>query len=101
MNRRIFLFFQLEYTWPHNTVFKKRLIKGCVISLPGRRLSRHDPELSPFKVGNSSDQRELLQTFHLKGSSAARIFAGEDFKKFVTVDDAGLAYVLEEIPALV
>jgi len=49
------------------------------------------------KVGFSSVHKELLQVFELRGSSAARIYASQDFSKFVTIDDAGLLYILEEI----
>ncbi len=48
------------------------------------------------KLG-SAENKDLLQTFDIKGNSMSRIFASADFHKFVTVDDAGLAYVLEEI----
>ena len=75
----------------------QQLYFNVFLILPGKRTSRSDHD---HKIGGSPGQRDLLQTFHLKGSSAARIFAADDFKKFVTVDDAGLAYVLEEIPAV-
>ena len=49
------------------------------------------------KVGLSPTNKELLQVFDVRGSSMAKIFACANFRRFVTVDDAGLAYVLEEI----
>ncbi len=65
-------------------------------SAGSKRGSRYD-ETFVMKVGPSPQNRELLQVFDIRGSSMSRIFASADFKRFVTVDDAGLAYVLEEI----
>ena len=41
--------------------------------------------------------KELLQLFDIRGTCVTRIFASEDFKKFVTVDDAGIVYILQEV----
>merc|ERR1712004_83308 len=38
--------------------------------------------------------KELLQLFDIRGTCVTRIFASNDFKKFVTVDDAGIVYQL-------
>jgi len=51
---------------------------------------------SAFKVGQDQHQ-ELLQVFDIRGASLSKIDASANFDKFVTVDDAGIAYVLEEI----
>ena len=48
------------------------------------------------KVGHK-DSKELLQVFDIRGSAVTRIHASEDFKKFVTIDNAGIIYILEEI----
>ena len=39
----------------------------------------------------------MLQLFDIRGTCVTRIFASEDFKKFVTVDDAGIVYILQEV----
>ena len=41
--------------------------------------------------------KELLQLFDIRGTCVTRIFASRDFKKFVTIDDAGIVYILEEV----
>jgi hypothetical protein len=38
-----------------------------------------------------------MQLFDVKGSSVAKISASPDFKKFATLDDAGIVYMLKEI----
>ena len=48
------------------------------------------------KIGHK-DSKELLQVFDIRGSAVTRIHASEDFKKFVTIDNAGIIYILEEI----
>ena len=48
------------------------------------------------KTGSSACP-ELLQTFDIKGSSAVMVSASRDFRRFATIDDAGIPYVLEEI----
>ncbi|XP_014666829.1 PREDICTED: apoptotic protease-activating factor 1-like [Priapulus caudatus] len=40
---------------------------------------------------------ELLQTFHVRGSFVKYVAPSADFSKFVTVDSAGILYVLERI----
>ena len=51
------------------------------------------------KTGSFS-QKELLQTFDIKGSSVNKVWINNDFTQFVTVDDAGICYILDEfIPA--
>ena len=50
------------------------------------------------KVGSSSNCPGLLQQFNIKGSSTvARTFVSGDFKQFAALDDAGLAYILQEV----
>ena len=41
-------------------------------------------------------QKELLQTFDIKGSSVNRVWVNNEFTQFVTVDDAGICYILDE-----
>lgn len=77
-----------------------------------RTLSGHlmfpDPQSVPSSpVGKrkitktgSFAQKELLQTFDIKGSSVNRVWVNDEFTQFVTVDDAGICYILDEfIPA--
>ena len=45
--------------------------------------------------------KELLQLFDIRGTCVTRIFASNDFKKFVTVDDAGIVYILQEVDNIV
>jgi len=50
------------------------------------------------KTGPSENCQALLQQFNIKGSSTVdRIFASENFKQFAALDDAGLAYILNEV----
>jgi hypothetical protein len=65
-----------------------------------KRSSRVFDDNYIVKVGPSSTHKELLQAFELRGSSAAKIYASAEFSKFVTIDDAGLLYILEEIQPL-
>ena len=44
----------------------------------------------------SGGQKELLQTFEIKGSSVNKVWVNKDFTQFVTVDDAGICYILDE-----
>ena len=39
----------------------------------------------------------LFQLFNVKGSSATRIAVSPDFRKFATLDDAGIVYNLVEM----
>lgn len=48
------------------------------------------------KIGRPHAE-ELLQVFDIRGTAMTRIQASDDFKKFVTIDDAGIVYILEEI----
>lgn len=49
------------------------------------------------RAPGSSVQKELLQTFDIKGSSVAgRVWVNKEFTQFVTVDDAGILYILDE-----
>ena len=61
---------------------------------------------SPIKVEDEAENivktgeggaKELLQLFDIRGTCVTRIFASRDFKKFVTIDDAGIVYNLEEV----
>ena len=38
-----------------------------------------------------------LQVFDIRGGTMSKVVASDDFKKFVTLDDAGSAYFLTEI----
>ena len=53
-------------------------------------------EDSLLKIGHAQS-KELLQLFDIRGTSVARIQAFGDFKKFVSIDDAGIVYILQEI----
>jgi len=65
---------------------------------PGsKRGSRALDDSYMIKLSASSTHKDLLQVFEVRGTSASKIFASADFAKFVTVDDAGLLYILEEI----
>ena len=44
----------------------------------------------------SGGQKELLQTFDIKGSSVNKVWVNKDFTQFVAVDDAGICYILDE-----
>ena len=44
----------------------------------------------------SGGQKELLQTFDIKGSSVNKVWVNKEFTQFVTVDDAGICYILDE-----
>jgi len=48
------------------------------------------------KVGGDG-KRDLLQTFDIKGSSVSKVFVNQDFSQFVTLDDAGILYILDEL----
>jgi hypothetical protein len=52
-----------------------------------------------IKKEGHGQTKELLQLFDIRGTSVTRIHASKDFKKFVTIDDAGIVYILEEIPS--
>ena len=50
------------------------------------------------KVGSAESCQGLLQQFNIKGSSTVgRIFASDNFTQFAALDDAGLAYILQEV----
>ena len=51
------------------------------------------------KVGNGKT-KELLQIFDIRGTTLSKIFASDNFKTFVTIDDAGIVYILNEIEIL-
>lgn len=53
-------------------------------------------EFAASKVGKGQT-KELLQIFDIRGTSVSRIYASKNFRKFVTIDDAGLVYVLQEV----
>ena len=63
--------------------------------LPGFSPTRKEFDLTE-KTGQD-DSKELLQIFDIRGSAVSKIHASEDFKKFVTIDNAGIVYILEEI----
>ena len=87
---------------------------------PFRRRKRGDSEsksspgnqspASPFSPIKLEDEeivkrgegqaKELLQLFDIRGTCVTRIYASNDFKKFVTVDDAGIVYILQEVDNL-
>jgi putative heme degradation protein len=48
------------------------------------------------KVGGDG-KKDLLQTFDIKGSSVSKVFVNQDFTQFVTLDDAGILYILDEL----
>ena len=64
---------------------------GDVFSLPSSPVGRR----KLTKTG-SGGQKELLQTFDIKGSSVNKVWVNKDFTQFVTVDDAGICYILDE-----
>jgi len=70
-----------------------------------RLLASLPPPTSPVgrrKVTKQGGQgrKELLQTFDVKGSLVNKVWVNPDFTQFVTVDDAGICYILDEyIPA--
>ena len=39
----------------------------------------------------------MFQVFEIRGGTMSKIIPSNDFKKFVTLDDAGSAYFLQEI----
>ena len=49
------------------------------------------------KVGANVNCRERLQQFDLVGCQTSRIFVSSNFKTFVSVDDVGIPYILQEI----
>ena len=49
-----------------------------------------------LKIGHPQS-KELLQLFDIRGTSVAKIQASKDFNKFVSIDDAGIVYILNEI----
>ena len=62
-----------------------------VSSLPSSPVGRR--KLTKTGAGG---QKELLQTFDIKGSSVNKVWVNKDFTQFVTVDDAGICYILDE-----
>eukprot|EP00090_Calanus_glacialis_P007925 TRINITY_DN16316_c0_g1_i1.p1 TRINITY_DN16316_c0_g1~~TRINITY_DN16316_c0_g1_i1.p1 ORF type:complete len:931 (+),score=202.36 TRINITY_DN16316_c0_g1_i1:124-2793(+) len=80
----------------------------CVDSMFRRTLSGHlsypeNMSMPTSPVGKrkitktgSFAQKELLQTFDIKGSSVNRVWVNNEFTQFVTVDDAGICYILDE-----
>jgi len=51
---------------------------------------------SRYRKFGRGRQKELLQTFDMKGTSADKVYVNQDFTEFVTVDDAGILYILNE-----
>jgi len=71
-----------------------------------RLLASLPPPTSPVgkrkvtKKQGAEGKKELLQTFDVKGSLVSKVWVNPDFTQFVTVDDAGICYILDEyIPA--
>ena len=67
-----------------------------VLLFLGNSPSPTKKEDSLLKIGHAQS-KELLQLFDIRGTSVARIQASGDFKKFVSIDDAGIVYILQEI----
>ena len=50
------------------------------------------------KYGSAESCQALLQQFNIKGSSTVdRMFASNNFTQFAALDDAGIAYILQEV----
>ena len=70
------------------------------------RLKYFQFETGPFKAPAPLQKEgfpsnpNLLQIFDIKGSALNKVYADKSFKKFATLDDAGIAYILKEIPPL-
>ena len=77
-------------------------------TLSGQLRFPDNPSLPTSPVGKrkitktgSFAQKELLQTFDIKGSSVNKVWVNKEFTQFVTVDDAGICYILDEfIPSV-
>lgn len=54
-------------------------------------------EFTQVPKSGTNKTEELLQLFDIRGSSIRRIHVSSDFKRFVTIDDAGIPYILDEI----
>ena len=61
-------------------------------SLPGSPISRRR-----LSKSGSAGRHELLQTFDIQGSSVNRVWVNGEFSQFITVDDAGIYYILDEL----
>ena len=64
--------------------------------IPANSPSPTKKEDLQLKIGHA-ESKELLQLFDIRGTSVAKIQASKDFNKFVSIDDAGIVYILNEI----
>ena len=51
-----------------------------------------------FDFGADPGRKERLQQFDLVGSQLSKICVSKEFETFVSVDDVGIPYILQEIP---
>jgi len=81
--------------YPHSSGHTSPYLNPYTKSFPASPLSPTGVRRRIAKVGRE-DKKEHLQSFNIKGSAVNKVFVNEDFSQFVTVDDAGILYILEE-----
>ena len=49
------------------------------------------------KIGSNESCKELLQQVDIIGSYMTKVFVSKDFKVLCSVDNTGVAYILEQV----